>query len=804
MLKNYLKIAVRNILQHKLYTFTNVFSLSVGLAALIIASLYLLDEFSYDTFQKKSERIYRIASVYEKDSTLLETALTPYRLGQSLQNDYPKLIENYFRLLNFQNPSILIEYKNKHFNEKNFFITDSSLFEIFNFDFLQTQKDFQFSKLNTVVISQKIKDKYFGTSNPIDKEILIDGIPVKVIGVFKNLPKKSHVRFDILVSFKTFEYIIGYEPDSWLWNACWTYIVLDSNATASKLQKVFPEFIHRHYDKTIKNNIDLFLQPIPEIHLNSELQFEINPNNKKLYLFIIVGVAAFLLLISIINFISLRMADSLSRIKENGIRKILGASRMQLIFQFLIESSLLSLASLIIAFFWVEASLPVLNYYTGKNLDFTYVFQNNIFLYAVLISFLNAVISGINAGLFASSYPVIFAIRFKKRFLQKKWLPAKFLILMQYILSLVLLINVLINFKQLHYLKTMDLGFDIENIVIIPVYNTPVTDNYQDFKKYLSARKQVQSLTALDNIFGNRVYSYRFYFEKAGQKREDFFPLLTVRSDFLKTFNIKLLAGTNFSLKQGIENNEQLKNELIINETLSKHLGYKSPKEAINKKLHTFNGNQRIIGVIRDFNIRSLHKPAKPLIIRIETNKNRQDESTKYIAVKFKKLSKKEINYIKSVWQKFAPNHPFEYKLLKEILNKQYHNENLLNIFMWIFSILLILISSISVWALNSFASIQRTKEIGIRKAIGAMVRDILKLFTKEYLKTIIVANIIAWFISYFLLSKWLSFFTYRISIDIGIFIIATVFLLILTLAIILFYAYKAAVANPVDALRDE
>ncbi len=804
MLKNYLKIAVRNILQHKLYTFTNVFSFSVGLAALIVAGLYLLDEFSYDTFQNKSKQIYRLASVYKKDSTLLESALTPYRLGQTLQKNYPELIDNQCRLLNFQNPSILIEYKDKHYNEKNFFIADSSLFDIFDFDFLLTNKNFRFSKLNTVVISETIKNKYFGKFNPLGKEILIDGIPVKVTGVFKDLPQKSHVHFDILVSFKTFEYIIGYEPDSWLWNACWTYIVLDSTATATKLQNKFPEFINQHYDKTIKRNIDLFLQPLSEIHLNSELQFEISPNNKKLYLYIIVGVAAFLLLISVINFISLRMADSLTRIKENGIRKILGASRMQLIFQFLIESLILSFASLIIAFFWVEISLPVLNYYTGKDLDFTYVFQNNIFLYTILVALINALISGTNAGLFASSYPVIYAIRFKKRFLQKKWLPAKFLILMQYVLSLVLLINVLINFKQLHYLKTMDLGFDIENIVIIPVYNTPIADNYTDFKKYLTARKQVEDITALDNILGNRVYSYRFYFEKKGQKRVDFFPVLTVRQNFLKTFHIQLLAGTDFSSKNTISNPEQVKNELIINETLSKYLGYNSPEDAVHKSLHTFNGNQRIIGVIRDFNIRSLHKPVKPLIIRMETNKNSITESTKYIAVKFKKLSKKDINYTKSVWQKFAPDHPFEYQLLKEILDKQYHNENLLNIFMWIFSILLILISSISVWALNSFASIQRTKEIGIRKAIGAMVQDILSLFTKEYLKIIIAANIIAWIISYFLLNKWLSFFTYRISIDIGIFILATLFLLILTLSIILFYAYTAAVANPVDALRDE
>jgi len=778
--------------------------LSVGLAALIIVALYVFDEFSYDTFQKKSKQIYRVASVYEKDSTLLETSLTPYRLGQTLRNDYPGLVQNYFRLLNFQNPSILVEYKDKNYNEKNFFIVDSSLFDVFDFKFLQLADNYRFSELKTVVISETLKNKIFGTFNPLGKELLIDGIPVKITGVFQDLPKKSHVHFDLLVSFKTFEYIIGYEPDSWLWNACWTYVVLDFSASPEQLQNKFSEFIAKHYDETIKNYINLFLQPLSDIHLNSELEFEINPNNKKLYLFIIFGVAAFLLIISMINFISLRLADSLTRIKESGIRKILGSSQKQLICQFLIESLILSFTSLIIAYFWVEAFLPVLNHYTGKNLDFTNIFQNNIFIYSILIVFFNALISGINAGLFASSYPVVFAIRFKKRFLQKKWLPAKFLILMQYALSLVLLIMVLTNFKQLHYLKTMDLGFDIENVVILPVYNTSLTDEYEDFKKYLLAEKFVESVTALDNISGDRVYHHRFFYEKNNRKKVDFFPVLMVRKDFFKTFHIKPIAGTNFCIERGINNPEQLKNELIINEALSRKLGYTNPADAVGKSLKTFNRNQKIIGVISDFNIRSLHKPVRPIVIRMSVDKNVLEETTKYVAIKLNHISKKEIKYIASVWRKFAPDNPFEAKLLKSILDKQYHNENTLNSFLWIFSVLLILISSISVWALTSFASIQRTKEIGIRKAIGAVEQDILFLFTKEYLRTILIANFVAWIVAYIVLNKWLSFFTYRINIDPGIFIVSTLFLLFLTLAIIWFYAYRAAISNPVDALRDE
>ena len=295
---------------------------------------------------------------------MLESALTPYRLGMSLQNDYPELVENYMRLLNFQSPSILLEYKNKHFNQKNFFVADSSLFDILNFKFSLLADSFRYTELNTVLISESVKNKYFGNYSPLGKKMFLNGIPFVVSGVFKDTPIKSHFHFDVLVSFKTFEYIIGHQPNSWLWNSCWTYIVLNENAQAQELENKFPEFIQKHYDNTIKDYVSLFLQDLPSIHLGSELEFEIQKNNKKLYLYIILAVAGFLLFISIINFVSLRIADSLTRIKESGIRKILGSSRLQLILQFLIESALLSFAALIMALFWVELFLPLLNYYT--------------------------------------------------------------------------------------------------------------------------------------------------------------------------------------------------------------------------------------------------------------------------------------------------------------------------------------------------------------------------------------------------------------------------------------------------------
>ncbi|MEN8118996.1 MAG: ABC transporter permease [Bacteroidota bacterium] len=801
MLKNFLKIAFRNLLRHKFFSLANIISFSIGLASLTLVSLYVFDEFSFDTFQSKSKQTYRLATIYNKDSTLLESALTPFPLAQSLQKDYPGLIENHFRLFNFQNPSILIEYKKKHYNEKNFFITDSAIFDAFDFEFITGGANF--NDIKTAVISESIKKKYFGHFNPIGKELLIDGVPVKVVGVYKDLPGNSHVKLDILVSFETLEYMIGYVPDSWLWNSCWTYIVLEQEKTQIDLESKFSEFIQNHYDKLIKDNSLLFLQPLQEIHLNSSLEYEIKPNNRKLYLFILLGIAGFLLLVSIINFLNLRTTDSLTRVKESGIRKVLGSNKPQLITQFIIESMILSFAALVIAFFIVEAFLPVLNHLTDKNITFNHIFNNHIFTFILWVVILTGLIVGINAGLFASSCPAVHAIRFKKGFLHKKWLSGRFLILTQYTLALILLIMVLVNFKQLHYLKNTDLGFEVRNTVILPVINTPITEKYPDFKNYLLASKRVENVTALDNIIGNRIYHQRYFYKRNNNKKVEFFPLLTVRHDFLKTFNIKLLAGSDFS-KGNTEKIETAKNELIINETLSKLIGFESVKDAINQPLTTYKGQERIVGVIKDFNTRSLHKPVSPLIIKIVDNEDYLSEYTKYVAVKFKKVGKNDLKYLFMIWKKFAPNHPFEYGTLNSILDRQYKNEDILNYFLWLFSALLIIISSIGIWALTSFFSIQRTKEIGIRKAIGAMEQDILILFTKDFIGTIIAANIIAWPIAYFILKKWLTVFAYRTNIDLWIFVLATFFMLFLTFSIIWFYALKTSSSNPVDALRDE
>lgn len=801
MLQNFIRIAFRNLFRHKLYSLANIVSFSIGLASVVLVSLFVLDEFSFDTFQQKYKQTYRIVSFYNKDSTFLEDARTPFPLGKALQADYNEMIECQFRLFNFQNPSILVEYKNKHFNEKNFFVTDTGIFNVFDFEFVNRAKNYNFDKINTVVISASIKNKYFGHLNPIGKELLIDGVPLTVSGVYKDLPKNSHVQLDILVSFATLEYLIGYVPDVWMWNSCWTYIVLKPGFSQADLGIKLPAFVKKHYDETIKNNTSLFLQALCEIHINSSLEYEIKHNNKKLYLYVLIGLSGFILLVSSINFFSLRITDSLARVKESGIRKILGSNKFQLLSQFIIESLILSLMAMAVAFFLVEAALPILNRVTGKHLVLYGTLHNWIFISTFLMASFTGIFVGIGSGMFASACPAINAISFKKAALHRRWRSGRVFILVQYTLALVLLIMALVNFKQLHYLKNTDLGFDVRNTVILPVYNTPVTEKYPEFKKYLLQNKQLEYVTSLDNIIGNRILHKRYFFQKNNYKKVEFFPVLAVRNDFLQTFNIKLLAGANFSpnAPPGVS-----KNELLINETLSKLMGFKSVSDAIGKRLSTFNGQERIIGVINDFNIRSLHKPISPLIIRMVENKKSVSEYTRFVAIKYRKLEKKNIKDLYIAWRKFAPEYPFEYGVLNNILDKQYKNEDILNYFLWLFSTLFIVISLIGVWVLTSFIARQRTKEIGIRKAIGALEQDILKLFTKDSFYLVLLANVIAWPVAYLLLNKWLSGFAFRTDINLWVFVFATVLMFFLTFSVVWFYALRIASSNPVDSLRDE
>lgn len=405
---------------------------------------------------------------------------------------------------------------------------------------------------------------------------------------------------------------------------------------------------------------------------------------------------------------------------------------------------------------------------------------------------------------YASSFPTFNVGRFKYKLASKKWFTGKILILVQYAISLLLLIVVFVNFKQLLYLKNAELGFDEKNVLVIPIMSTPVAENYEEFKSILLKDPDIESVSATNRVIGSELSYRRYFYVDKGEKKVQFFPEIIVRHDFIETMKVKLLAGSK--LKKGTsEDVSTSKDEVIINESLARALGYNDYAKALGKKLVSFKGNERVVGVVKDFNSRSLHQPVTPLIIRTEMDNYDATEKTKYLLIKFKKrISKQTYKFIHKLWQSYSSNRPLEPYLLDKLLDKQYKNEDLLNFFLWLFSILIIVISSMGVWAVTSLLSIQRTKEIGIRKALGASVQNILQLFIKDFLNLLLIAHLIAWPLSWLLIREWFKNFAYHTNIEWQVYIYASLSILILTLGIVTKHALKVAQSNTIESLRDE
>jgi putative ABC transport system permease protein len=624
-----------------------------------------------------------------------------------------------------------------------------------------------------------------------------------VEGVFRDFPSESHVHFDIISSMSSF-FSMMKEPDTWLWSPCWTYILIKDKIAPKEIEQKFPAFVKKYFDKDIRDYYSLYLQPITDIHLKSDLESEIEPNSKSLYIYILLIISVFLLLVSCLNFINLSIVGSFTRIREISIRKIMGSSRKLVVFQFIVEAVLTGLFSFVISLFLIEGLLPAFKLFTGNEIQMVSLFQNGLFFKIIALVVLIGFVVGTYTGLYASSFPVFNIGRFKYQYAKGKWFSGKILILVQYVISLIILIAVFINFRQLIFLKNSSLGFDKEKTLVLSIAYNPVANDYETFKAMLLQNHDIEAVTASDNVVGAQCSYRRYFFLQNGLTKAQFFPELIVRHDFIKTLGIELLNGNDF-LKGTSEDVSPAVDEVIVNESMVRELGFESSEKAIRKKLFSFNGNEIIVGVIKDFNTHSLHNPIEPLVIRLSQNNYDAWEYTKFVFIKFRNpISKENLKYVGKQWKGIAPNWPFEPKYLDNILDEQYRDEESLNFFLWIFSVLIILIASMGVWVVSSLASIRKTKEIGIRKAIGALIRDILQLFLKDFTSILMIANLVAWPVSWFILKLWFTNFANHIGLHWLHFLYASLFILLLTLTILGWHALKVARSNTVDSLREE
>lgn len=819
MFKNYIKIALRNLLKYKAYSLINISGLAIGMACCILILLFVQDELSYDKYHENADRIYRVTREWfnSDGSSSLHLGHVAPPIAPLLKNDFPDIIHA-VRILKGGTP--LISYEDKYFQENRFFFSDPELFDVFTLPFIKGDPKTALVNPNNVVLTEAMAQKYFGKEDPLGKVINfeIQGMvktDFKVTGVMKEIPQNSHFHFDFLGSMKALEHAFGdAEFKNWGSNNYATYLLLSDGYPYKQLEAQFPAFIDKHYGGVIRQRTGqplvqapsirnkLHLWKLTDIHLYSHLDSEIEPNGNITYVYIFSSVALFILLIACANFMNLATARSANRAKEVGMRKVVGADRMKLIMQFLSESVFLAIISLALAVILVELLLTWFSNFVGKELYLD--FNVNISLLLGLLGI------ALFVGVVAGSYPAFFLSRFQPAMVLKGTQKSNSyksnirtaLVVFQFAISIILIISMGVVYNQLEYFRNKNLGLNKEHVVVLPA-SSQMIQRYPGFKNRLLQHPNIVAVAGSKRVPSGRLLDSSGARIIDGEKSEPInFRIANVRvdHDFIETYGIKLAAGRNFSVEFPTDSTEAF----ILNETAVKKIGWKSPEEAIGKPFGYGGRQGKIIGVVKDFHYESLHEPITPIVLLIYPSSFNQ------ISVRIRPDRPEDmaatLEFLNTLWQEYRPNFPFTYSFLDQRYAQLYQAEHKLGQIFVTFSLLAVFIGCLGLFGLASFTAEQRTKEIGIRKVLGASVSNVVILLTKEFTKLVLFATLVAWPISYYAMNRWLQDFAYRININgqLDTFILSAMLAFFIALVTVSFQAIKAALTNPVNALRYE
>ncbi|MCK5079922.1 MAG: ABC transporter permease [Bacteroidales bacterium] len=803
MLIHFFRTAIRYLIKRKTYSLINVIGLAIGIASFILIMLYVMDELGYDRYHERADDIYRIAQIYDFEGVGENSASLPFPLAYTLKNDYPGLVENICRIYNFQAPSSLIEYGEMKFNERRFFFADSTFFEIFNHQFIQGDPATALDEINSVVITESMARKYFGDEDPMGMILKFEEVaPLKVSGVIADVPTQSHFIFDFMGSMASVKGVYGGRlPKTWVWNPCWTYMVLAKGAKPEMLEEKFPAFIEKYFYDAEKDNVTLYLQALTDIHLESRIDYEIEQNSNSSYIFILSTIAVFLLLIAAINFMNLSTATSGNRAREIGIKKAIGVSKHRLITQFLGESLILTYISLLLAIIVVELTIPAFNTFTGKDFELAILLQPEYVISLLVLGLIVGIFSGIYPAFYLSSFNPLNVLNGAHGLSRNSGLARKILVVIQFIISINLIIGTMVIFNQLNYLQDAKLGFSKDNIMVVPVNRTPIVRSYDAFSKELMQDSRIFNVTAMDDIFGAAHNTHEFRPEGLPEDQWQFYPAMVVMWNFVETFDIKVVAGRDYSET----NKSDPAKGILINEAMVRHMGWESNEAAIGKKFKSLSGEERVMGVINDFHATSLHEASGPFVLNMKENPGEIAWFLKYVAIKYQAGKEQEvISYVNKVWMNYAPSRPFEYTFLDQELKKLYADEDNLSFLSLVFTLLILIIAGLGIFGLVSFMAEKRTKEIGIRKVLGAGTMHIVKLLSIEFFWLICIASVVAWAVSWLVISDWLNHFAYSTSLNWVMFLCAAMIAMAIALTITTIKAWFASKTNPVDTLQYE
>lgn len=807
MFKNYLKIAWRNLTKNKSHSAINIMGLAVGMASFLLILFYVQDESSFDKFHKGYEDIYRVTEVNYTESGETKLANTYSGIGPALHNDFPE-VETFVRL--YVAELSVSDGATKKFMESRFTYADSTFWEIFDFELLQGDPATALSSPFSVVLTESTATKYFGTENAIGKVLKVDEkFSYQVTGIVQDAPDNSHLQFDLLASFTSLQQLIGgYMYNNWHYPPMYTYARIPSASSISTVEGKFPGMVEKYLGKLVAEQRGFALQPLADIHTSTNYTNEIGKSTNVTYLYVLTTTAFLILAIACVNFMNLSLARSMSRSGEVGVRKVFGAVRKQIMFQYLSETVIITTISSVLGFGLFVLAIPAFNDLSEKALSLQLADVPLIIGGLLLVAIVVGLLSGIYPALFLSGLSPASILKGKVA-KQGKFtsLFKKGLITFQFVISAALIIATFIIYFQLEYVRNKALGFDKEQMVVVQIRNMTEKARIKTLKGRLNGLPQVIGTAVSSRVPGYKnFYDYNVLADGDVVENNQVFMRLEMDLDFAELYG--------FEIKKGRLHDEQLSTDslkYLLNETAAAKLGWS--EDALNKKLNigslksdgTFNtmyqGN--IIGVVKDFNFASLHNQVDPVVLSIIPPREPFLQSLLSIRLESGNLVE-SMKVIESEWRGFAPAVDFEYFFLDDAVDRLYQSEKQLGKVFITFSFVSIILACLGLFAMTTLLASQLRKEIGIRKVLGASISSIVLLMSKGYMQLIGLSFLIACSITYFMMQSWLENFAYQIKMEIWYFLMAGILLAFIAFMTMSFKSLKAARGNPVDALRYE
>lgn len=795
MLKNYLKTALRHLTRNKSYASINIIGLALGITVCLLSFLVVKFELSFDSYHSKADRIYRVVNHLEKPEGTMYMGRSAYNLGKNIRNDFPEL-EQVSQIHYDWGGMVKVTEKGKEptpYQEDGVIFAEPSFLKVFDFQWVEGNPSTALAEPNVVVLTEELAEKYFKEEPAIGKVINYKNkVDLKVTGVVKNAPANTHLPFSMLVSYITFK---DFAPEHYDKSGIWagsTYVLLPTTYSPGQIEKRFDSFKKKYLNAEDAQMTTYFLQPLTDIHTdNRYINLTRTLDMKVVWMLVTLGL--FILITACVNFTNLATAQVITRSKEVGIRKVLGSSRLLLVRQFMTETAVFTLVAVVVSMLLAVYTLPYLNEFLGWEMELNYFTDSTILLFLILTIGVVSILAGLYPALVLSGYKPVQALKNKITTRNAGNLSLRrSLVVLQFVISQILIIGTIVIAAQMDYFRNRPLGFAKEAHLVLSL---PENDKSKltFLKNELAKNPHIESVTFASGapITWNFYHSDFFLKEAADTK----YPveIKFVDADYLKTFDLQLIAGEKITIERDSIY------QYIVNEALIKKLNYKRPEEAIGKIITAGNIEATIVGVIKDFHNNSLQHEISPLVLAYSPDKFVQG---------IVKISSSRVpettRYIEKVWNTTYPEHLYGAEFLDEFLNKQYNAENRQFQLFRVMSVLAIIIGCLGLYGLVSFMTLQRTKEIGIRKVLGASVASIILLFSKEFMALIVVAFLIAAPIAWYVMNSWLQDFTYHISISAVVFIISLSISIAVALLTVGYKAINAALANPVNSLRSE